>query len=1676
MPCTYVREFNVAKLNTTFSIPDNIEAGKPATINVTLNKDATGIVRLHLNSNNYLGSLVDGSAVFKISDLPSGIYDVSINYDGDSKYAAFNKQEAINVTLKNPVLNVNLNNIIVGNDVTITPIISNGATGDIEIYVDDDKKSVIDVGYSYVFQESAIGKHEVKLNYSGDNYFKSCENTTSFWVFAAYPIEAEDTYIIYNTNNYFKAKFYDENHNVLSNKYVVFNVGGKDYARLTDDYGWATLDISLDIGIYNVTSINAIYNEKTTNKIVIFSSIQSENLTRAHNSSADFYATFLDNKAKPLSNTPVIFKVNGSDYTVNTNMDGQAELKNGLDVGTHEIMSINPTTGENKTNIVTIVPSIQAKNMVRAYNSSMDFKATFIGANNDYLNNTNVTFEIGSRKYPAMTDEKGIAILNVPLAVGQYKVTAVNPVTHERLTKKLTIVERIVNNTDMVIFTDSKVYFKVVVIDDNAAVCGKNEEVIFTLNNKNYTVKTDKYGYASLSIPSLKQGAYQINTTYKGFTVSNTIAVFKEVESIISIDADDVNYMENVSLNVSVLPKYMHGNLNIRIISNNKVLLEFNTTAKKVFSKKLNGLNASDYLVTVNFTDTDNYYASNDFSIFKVLKIDPKIIIAADAVDFNQDAKITINIPNVKGNVIIRVGDVLNSTEHIPKNGVIVKTISKLDSGKYPINVKFEGNNNYNPLNATAVLKVNKLSTTLKLSYVNNTYNNVTLTALVNPSSAGGNVVFTVNGKNYTSKISRGKATYKLSDLSAGSYTVNAVYKGDVNHKTSTSNSIKFTVPKRHVNIAASDVTKIYGGSEKLVITLTNPDSKAVSNVNIKVSLAGKDYTLTTDKNGKASLSLDLNSGTYTADIIFAGNNEYLSASTSAKVIINKLTPNIDLYYTKNSYNTITLTANVDSATASGNVVFNVNGKDYIAKISNGKATYTLYNLNLGSYNAKATYNGDINHKASASSSINFNVVERYVVITAPDVTKNYGGSEKLEMTLTNQDFKAVGNAGIKVSLAGKDYTLTTDKNGKASLNLDLNSGTCTADIVFVGNSEYLPESTLVKVIINQLITNVSLSYIKDTYNSVTLTAAVNPSSAGGNVIFTVNGKDYTVKISGGKATLKLSDLAADSYTVKSVYGGDVNHKASASNSIKFTVSQHYVNINASDVVKFYGGSEKLEITLINQDLKGVSNAEIRVSLDGTVYTLTTDKNGKASLDLGLDSGIYDAYIVFVGNEDYKSETKIVKITINRLITNIGLSYIKDTYNSVTLTAAVNPSSTEGIVVFTVNDKDYEVKLSGGKAILKLSDLAPASYDVEATYVGDTNHMPSISNTIIFTVEEPKYKISAPDVTKYYHGPERFVVTVKDKKNNPIVNGKVTITLNGVPYNRTTDANGQASMAINLDSGIYNVTTEYDGIFAYSKIIVKTTIESSDITKIFRNGTQYYATFRDSNGNLLRNTDVNFNINGVFYTRTTNENGVARMNINLLPKQYVLTAMNPISGESCGNLINVLPNIVENYDLTKYYKNASKFTFRLLDDQGRPVGAGVSASLNINGVFYTRQTDANGYINMNINLNPGTYIATIMYNGLSLANTIKVLPILEAKDIVMKYRDGTKFEAKLLDGQGKPFAGQTVTFNINGVMYNRITDGSGIARLNINLMPGEYIITSMYENGATIANKVTIRG
>ena len=334
--------------------------------------------------------------------------------------------------------------------------------------------------------------------------------------------------------------------------------------------------------------------------------------------------------------------------------------------------------------------------------------------------------------------------------------------------------------------------------------------------------------------------------------------------------------------------------------------------------------------------------------------------------------------------------------------------------------------------------------------------------------------------------------------------------------------------------------------------------------------------------------------------------------------------------------------------------------------------------------------------------------------------------------------------------------------------------------------------------------------------------------------------------------------------------------------------------------------------------------------------------------------------------------------------------------------------------------------------------------------------------------------LTLSNVTKYYHGPERLEATYTIL-GQPIENVTIHFYVNDVEYKVNTSSAGKASIALNLNPGVYDVMARSLIIFQTATVTIKSTIEAKDVIKYYKNATQYYAKFVDGQGNLLKNTDVKFNINGVEYTRKTDASGIAKLNINLNSGTYIITATNPVTNEMRSNMIQVYGLIAENRDLTKYFKNESQYSIRLFDDQGNPVGAGVTALFNIHGVFYNRTSDENGYVKLNINLNPGDYIVTAEYNGYKVSNNIKVLPLLIASDLTKPFLDLTPFTVKLVNGHGNALIDKVITFNINGVMYNRTTDLSGIARLNINLWPGEYIITSMYEQmGAVTANKVTV--
>ena len=399
------------------------------------------------------------------------------------------------------------------------------------------------------------------------------------------------------------------------------------------------------------------------------------------------------------------------------------------------------------------------------------------------------------------------------------------------------------------------------------------------------------------------------------------------------------------------------------------------------------------------------------------------------------------------------------------------------------------------------------------------------------------------------------------------------------------------------------------------------------------------------------------------------------------------------------------------------------------------------------------------------------------------------------------------------------------------------------------------------------------------------------------------------------------------------------------------------------------------------------------------------------------------------------------------------------------------PSDITGNVTVVVNDKKYNATFVDGTASVTLKDLASGNYTASVLYSGDKNYEKQELKAD-FTVEFNKnVNLNISDIVMVYKDGTRMVAVLTDYEGNPIANATVYFSINGVTYVRTTDVNGSASIGLNLGSGVYGASVYYNGSDMYDKVsknitvTINPTVLADDLVKMYKNATKFSAKFTDSTGKALVNSDVRFNINGVFYTRTTDAYGVASLAINLRPGDYILTAYNPVNGEQKGVTITVKSLIVQN-DLTKYYLNASRFQATIYNKDGS-LAVNKNVTFNINGVFYIRTTDANGVVSLAINLRPGDYIITTIFDGLDIGNKVTVLPTLVTKDLNMKYMDGSNFTAQTLDSQGKALANQTVSFNVNGVFYHRITNEDGIASLRIRLMAGEYIITSYWNNFQT---------
>ena len=1657
----------------------NVCYGDVVTLHATVVADGVLVAGQKLffvidNVEYIANSLGNGSyiASYEVKDV--GSKTVGIVYDGSDVNI---KTGMLNISKATPDLTVGALNITVGDLEIITVTGPKDATGLITLTLNgiDYILPIYNGEAKFYFQDLAYGTYDVSASYSGDNHYVAAENSTVFKVdkvLANLKINVED--ITFGENGLVIITLPSD----IDGSIVTVNVNGKVYP-VDIENGFGKLPLrELDAGDYTISAVfagNDKYLPGVSNALLTVS--KADSALNVLISDVGYDGVFNINVALTGVdaiglNGNVIVTVNNKDYSVNIVNGKGTAVGVKLAAGTYDFTAA--WAGNDNYNAV----GDSGKFSVAKVDSIIDVAVSDIKVGEDAVISVkllsdatgSVTVTVNGKDYTE-TVVNGVANVKVAdLKAGTYdvvvKYSGDNNYNAAVATSSFTV-SKVDSTMDV---TVNDIVFGGDLIVDAVLPVDATGEVVITVNGVDYHVSIEN-GKATGTISGLAAGDYTVaikyvgDDKYTGVEVAENVNVAK-AQPVLGVVIADVDYGNGFVIEATLT------GVNGAPLSGNVIV----TVAGKEYTVKVTDgkgiatgdkLAAGTYAFAAAWAGNDNYNIVTENGDFKVNKVDSAIDVAVSDIKVGEDAVISVKLASdATGEVVITV----NGEDYTAaiENGVASVTVSDLKAGDYTVAVKYTGDNNYNEATGSAEFSVLKITPEMDVTVEDIVFGEDLIVNAVLPVDATGEVVITVNGVDYHVAIENGVASVTVSGLEAGDYTVAVKYAGDDNYNAAeVTKGVNVAKANPALNVIIDSVD--YGNVFTINAVLTGVNN-APLDTNIIVTVNGKNYIVAI-VNGKGTFHADkLAAGSYNFNARFAGSNNYNEVSDSGKFNVYKVDSAIgitvkDINVGEDAVITVKLFSD-----ATGELTVTVNGKDYTANVVNGRATVSVSDLKAGNYDVVAKYSGDNNYNAAvATSSFTVSKVDSTMDVTVNDIV--FGGDLTVDAVLPDD---ATGEVIITVD--GTSYTAGINDGKATQVVKDLTAGSHVVVVKYAGDDKYTAVEIAkgVNVAKAQPVLGVVIADV-DYGNGFVIEATltgVNGAPLSGNVIVTVNGKEYTVKVTDGKGIATGDKLAAGTYAFAAVWAGDDNYNIVTENGdFKVNKIDSSVAVNVNNIKV----GEELTITV---NVPSDATGDVTVSVDGKEYNVAIE-NGKAVKTIAdLKANDYTVTVKYSGDNNYNANQNTTEFTVSKISDynmNITVPEFKEGVNSTI--NVVLPKDATGTVTVEIGGKNYTANVTDGVANVIIPGLGVGDYNITTTYSGDAKYDLMTKKGNITVIPNVDVNLDVDDVVMVYHDGTRLVAKLTDYQGKPIVNATIYFNINGVNYARTTDANGTASIALNLESGAYPVIVAYNGSASYSKIsknitvTINPSIIADDLVKMYKNDTKFSAKFLGSDGKVLANTTVKFNINGVLYTRTTNNDGVGSLAINLRPGEYVLTAYNPVTGEQQGFNITV-KSLIVTQDLTKYYMNASSFQATIYDKNGS-LAVGKNVTFNINGVFYTRTADENGVVSLAINLRPGEYIITTIYEGLDIGNNIVVLPTLVTHDINMTYMDGSKFTAQTLDGHGKPLANQNVSFNVNGVFYHKVTDDNGFASLTIRLMSGKYIITSSWNDFQT-GNNITI--
>ena len=984
--------------------------------------------------------------------------------------------------------------------------------------------------------------------------------------------------------------------------------------------------------------------------------------------------------------------------------------------------------------------------------------------------------------------------------------------------------------------------------------------------------------------------------------------------------------------------------------------------------------------------------------------------------------------------------------------------------------------------------------------------------------------------------------------------------------------SVDTAAPAVTINTISGD--NMLNASEAAQDLTLSGTSTAEAGQTVTVTFNGNQYTAQVQANGSWTLDVPAadmagitdGSAAVTATVSDkAGNPASAGASVLVDTTVPQITFNIvagdDIVNIAEHGQALIVSGKVTGAQAGDVITLTLNGKDYTAMLdgagnwSVGVPAADVGALANGDQTISATLTDKAGNSTSATHAFDVSLTAPVIAINTLAVDDVINATEKGQDLLISGTSNQPDGTRITVTLNSISYAATTDASGNWSVTvpaanvsvLGEASYSVTASVTdTAGNSantshSVLVDSALPQVTINAVATDDVIN-AAEVASGQTLSGKVSGAASGDTVTIGIGGNTYTATV---QDDLSWSvNVASDVLTA--IGNGDLTVTASVTNGHGNTgTGERDITIDASlpglrvdtvagdDVINSIEHGQNLIITGSSDGL--ASGSALTVTVNGKTYAATVLADGTWTAAIpAADVGALSAGTITVtvdgqsaaGNpvsisHDVKVDLAAVAISINPIASDDVINAAEKGADLVLSGSTTNVEENQNVTI-TFGGKLYTatVDASGNwTATVPSADLGGLKDGDASVQVSVTN----VNGNSASAGREYSVDATAPTVSIEIVS-DNNIINAAEAQQDLVVNGvsnaeagqTVTVTLNGVDYTTTVQANGSWSVTVPsadigaITDGDYTITAAVadkagNPASADRDVLVDTTVPQLTINTVSDDDVINSAEHAQAlivTGSVTgaaAGDVVTVTINNKDYTATLDTSGrwgvgVPAADVSALAAgDYTITAaLTDKAGNSNSTTHEVEVNLtapvltIDTVSGDDVINSSEKTQDLTITGTASGLAAGAVVTVMLNGKAYSATVDTNGQWTTTVPASEVGQLGEALYtvsasatdsvgNSSSTSHTVNVESVLPGVIINTVAGDDVINAAELATGQTisgtvvNAEAGNTVTVSVGGHSYTATVQDN----LTWSVSVPESVLTALGNGDLTVTASVT---